>query len=338
MELTLPGSLGAAIVIDEITQVGQARRCAQQLADEAGFDDADGGRVALVATELATNVIKHGGGGVIYLREIPGRRTRGLEIIAVDRGPGFSLANCLPDGLSTGGTQGIGLGAVARQSQVMDVYADSRGSVVLARFYPRQQADEDLRFGVSQTALHGETLCGDGWALANKDTTWSFLMVDGLGHGEAASMAAAAAVQAFVAQPLGEPAALMVDLHQAMMGTRGGAVALARVDTAQGTLRFAGIGNIAASLLTMESARGLASHPGIVGAQFRRAQAFDFGDIIGQLLIMHSDGLQSRWRMSDYPGLLQRHPAVIAAVLHRDFSRGRDDATVMVIALERPHV
>jgi anti-sigma regulatory factor (Ser/Thr protein kinase) len=338
MELTLPGSPGVAIAIDEITQVGQARRYGQQLADEAGFDDGDGGRVALEVTELATNVIKHGHGGVIYLREVPGRRTRGIEIVAVDRGPGFSLASCLPDGFSTGGTRGIGLGAVVRQSQVMDVYADSRGAVVLTRFYPRQQANEDLRFGVSQTALHGEAFCGDGWALASKDTTWSFLMVDGLGHGEAAAMAAEAAVQAFVAQPLADPAALMGELHQAMMGTRGGAVALARVDTAQGTLRFSGIGNISASLLTPEATRGLASHPGIVGAQFRRAQAFDFSDIIGQLLIMHSDGLQSRWRMADYPGLWQRHPAVIAAVLHRDFNRTRDDATVMVISLERTHV
>jgi hypothetical protein len=28
---------------------------------------------------------------------------------------------------------------------------------------------------------------------------------------------------------------------------------------------------------------------------------------------------------------------VIAAVLHRDFSRGRDDATVLVVALEAAH-
>jgi anti-sigma regulatory factor (Ser/Thr protein kinase) len=338
MELTLPGSVSIGIAIDETTQVGQARRNAQQLASEAGFDETDAGRVALVATELATNVIKHGGGGVIYLRGIPGRQSRGVEIIAVDRGPGFNLAACLPDGFSTRGTQGIGLGAVVRQTQVMDVYSDSRGSVVLARFYPRQHLDDDIRFGVSQTAIHGETFCGDGWALAAKDTVWSMMMVDGLGHGEAASHAAEAAIKAFISNSLAEPTTLMGELHQAMMGSRGGAVALARVDTAQGTLRFTGIGNISASLITAEGTRGLASHPGIVGSQFRRAQAFDFSDIMGQLLIMHSDGLQSRWRMAEYPGLLQRHPAVIAAVLHRDFNRNRDDATVMVIALERPHV
>jgi len=337
MELTLPGTLAIDIIIDEATQVGQARRMAQQLASDAGFEASDGGRVALVATELASNVVKHGKGGVIYLREIPGRSARGIEIIAVDRGPGFHLAACLPDGFSTGGTQGIGLGAAVRQSQVMDVYSDERGSVVLARFYPRPRDDDDIRFGVSQTALHGERFCGDSWALAIEGAALSMMMVDGLGHGEAASQAAEAAVNAFAAHPVAEPGALMEELHRAMTGTRGGAAAIARVDTAQGSLRFAGIGNISASLVSLESVRGLASHPGIVGVQFRRAQAFDFSDIIGKLLIMHSDGLQSRWRMADYPGLLHRHPAVIAAVLHRDFNRNRDDATVMVVALERAH-
>ena len=143
MELTLPGAPALDIRIDEITQVGQARRMAQQLSVEAGFDEAGGGRVALVATELATNVIKHGRGGNIYLSKIPGRNGQGVEIIAVDRGPGFHLADCLPDGFSTRGTPGIGLGAVMRQSQVMDVYSDQRGSVVLARLYASQAASED---------------------------------------------------------------------------------------------------------------------------------------------------------------------------------------------------
>ena len=76
------------------------------------------------------------------------------------------------------------------------------------------------------------------------------------------------------------------------------------------------------------------SHPGIVGVQFRKAQPFDYAEVAGQLLILYSDGLQSRWNLSDYPGLVYRHPALIAAILHRDFCRGRDDVTVFVIALE----
>ena len=78
----------------------------------------------------------------------------------------------------------------------------------------------------------------------------------------------------------------------------------------------------------------MASHPGIVGSQFRKAVAFDYPVESRQLLVMYSDGLQSRWNLRDYPGLVHRHPAIIAALLHRDFCRGRDDVTVMVIALE----
>jgi hypothetical protein len=44
---------------------------------------------------------------------------------------------------------------------------------------------------------------------------------------------------------------------------------------------------------------------------------------------MHTDGLGTRWSLDDYAGLLRRHPSVIAAVLYRDFSRNRDDATVL---------
>jgi hypothetical protein len=97
------------------------------------------------------------------------------------------------------------------------------------------------------------------------------------------------------------------------------------------------VGNIGASLISADKSRGLASHPGIVGGQYRKAQPFDYAHVNGHLLIMYSDGLQSRWNLQDYPGLVHRHPAVIASVLHRDFCRGRDDVTVLVVALEAAH-
>ena len=46
---------------------------------------------------------------------------------------------------------------------------------------------------------------------------------------------------------------------------------------------------------------------------------------------MHSDGISTHWDPGQYPGLIARHPAVIATVLFRDFGRGNDDATVVVL-------
>lgn len=333
MGVTLIGEPTRIVAVEDATQIGQARRVSQLASTGAGLDPTDAGRVALVTTELATNLLKHARGGEIHIAVVQGRGAYGVEVVAVDRGPGFNLADCLPDGYSTGGTRGEGLGAVLRQADVMDMYADARGSVVLARMYPKGFKSADIRFGATQQRMHDETVCGDGWAFAVDGDRRSVVLIDGLGHGLPAHQAAIAGVSAYAEQPFEEPVALMNALHEAMSSTRGGAVALAQFEGATGTLRYAGIGNIAGGLLTLEGSRGLASHPGIVGVQARRAQPFDFPDSTGKLLLMHSDGLQSRWNLRQYPGLATRHPAVVTSLLYRDFNRGRDDTTILAMTL-----
>jgi len=332
MVMNIQGSMTTVLPIEDESQVGHARRVAQSLAIGCAFDETDAGRVALVATELATNLLKHAQHGALHLRKIPAQSGQGIELIAIDRGLGFNPNECLADGFSTGGTQGTGLGALMRQAQLFDIHSDSRGSVVLAQLYPRHVSALPLRFGVSQHSLKNDPACGDVWHLAVDGPRLSALVIDGIGHGEDAEEAGLAGAAAFAEDPFADPTISMLDMHRAMTGTRGGAAAIALYDA--GKVRFAGIGNIGACLLTPEKSRGLASHPGIVGSQFRKAVAFEYPVDGQQLLIMYSDGLQSRWDLRDYPGLVHRHPAIIAALLHRDFCRGRDDVTVMVIALE----
>jgi hypothetical protein len=114
-----------------------------------------------------------------------------------------------------------------------------------------------------------------------------------------------------------------------MHGTRGGAVAVARI-SGPGA-RFAGVGNIAGSIVTPSVSRGLMSHNGTAGVRVRKVQELDYPWPEGGMLVMHSDGLQTRWSLDAYPGLAQRHPAVVAGLLYRDFTRGRDDVTVAVV-------
>ena len=205
MELRFAGGLTHRVPIEDSTQIGHARRVAQQLALEAGFDEVDTGRVALVCTELASNVLRHARGGEVHIAVVPGTRVRGVEVIAVDRGPGFVLAQCLPDGYSTAGSRGEGLGAIQRQAQVMDMYADERGAVVLARMYPRAFPGSDIRFGATQQLLADELVCGDGWAFAVHDKGRAAILVDGLGHGALAHDAALACVEAYLEGPGDEP-------------------------------------------------------------------------------------------------------------------------------------
>lgn len=330
--MNLRGTTSLVLPIEDSSQVGDARRVAQRLAENNGFSQADAGRVALVTTELATNLLRHAEQGALHLRLVPGHARPGVEVIAIDRGPGFDLQACLADGYSTGTTPGTGLGALVRQADVFDAYVDSRGAVLLARFYPAGSPPGDCRFGVSQHAMHQLPACGDVWHLAIDGLKISALVIDGLGHGEDAEAAARTGEAAFAEQPFAALEPLLADMHQAMQGSRGGAVAVAQFDGQR--LDFAGIGNIGAMLLGTGQSRGLASHPGIVGVQFRKVHAFSYPQANGQLLVLYSDGLQSRWNLADYPGLIHRHPAVIAAVLHRDYCRGSDDVTVLAIALE----
>jgi anti-sigma regulatory factor (Ser/Thr protein kinase) len=335
--MNISGSMTQVLPIEDNSQIGHARRTAQKLAEQHGFDATDAGRVALVATELASNILKHAAIGELHLRVLPRASGAAIEMLAIDRANGFDLEACLADGFSTGGTQGIGLGAVSRQTEVFDVYADNRGAVLLARLFPRGDKAADQRFGVSQHSLRNDPACGDVWHLAFDGPRISALVIDGLGHGEDAERAARAGEKTFALAPFTSPVMLLEDIHRDMIGTRGGALAIAHYDGDADALKFVGIGNIGACLIAPGKSRGLASHPGIVGGQYRKAQPFDYAQVNGQLLIMYSDGLQSRWNLQDYPGLVHRHPAVIAAILHRDFCRGRDDVTVVVIALEANH-
>jgi hypothetical protein len=69
---------------------------------------------------------------------------------------------------------------------------------------------------------------------------------------------------------------------------------------------------------------------GTVGHSMGRVQQFTYPYDKQAELIMHSDGLATRWSVEQYHGLASRHPALLAGVLFRDYSRKRDDATIIV--------
>lgn len=95
-------------------------------------------------------------------------------------------------------------------------------------------------------------------------------------------------------------------------------------------MQYAGMGNIAGAVVSNEKTQFMVSHNGTAGHAARRFQQFDYALPPDGVVIMHSDGLSTSWNFKMYPGLLRRHPSVIAGVLYRDSSRGRDDVCVVV--------
>ena len=319
------------VAVNENSQIGQARRLAALWADEAGWDSLDVGRLSLAVTEIATNLCKHARNGRLLLRHSAADDS--FDCLSIDDGPGMhDIEASLRDGHSTAGSSGIGLSAIRRLAREFDLYSDTRGTVLFARIARtgNAPAPADWNVGVVCMAVRTEQRCGDGWALVSDARCARMLVVDGLGHGPDAEVAADAAIDAF-ADGAGTPEDLLNRAEIAMRGTRGGAVAAVVVDAGSGQLDYAGIGNISGTIVGDERRTGLMSHHGIVGGQMRKAKMLRYDWPVGATLVLHSDGLQTRWSLDEYPGWRMRHPAVVAGLLYRDFARGNDDVTVLVL-------
>jgi len=316
--------------------VAEARRFALKLAEALQFSESDSGRVALVVTEAATNIVQHAGRGEILLRPLAREAPASLEVLALDQGPGMAnVAEALRDGFSTGGSSGQGLGAMARLSTCFDISsAPGKGTALLARIgrvKPKRPAEPGLEWGAVCVPMRDEKVCGDAWAVTAGHARNTILIVDGLGHGLHAFDAANEALRTFWEHARARPASILNALHETLRATRGAVAGVAEIDWDTRELRWAGAGNIAGSLVPVEGkASSLVSHSGTVGHNVTRVQEFTHTWPDEGLLILHSDGLSSRWALEPYPGLTRKDPSLIAGVLYRDFASRRDDVVVLV--------
>ncbi len=329
MEVALkhrPSIAQQRFLIDDASKVGEARRAAQILANFE-FSVEVAGKVALVATELAGNLLRHAGGGELLIQTLGGDEGTIFEVLALDKGPGMGdVTRCLVDGYSTGGTPGTGLGAVRRLADEFDIYSHpGEGTVVMARF----GATGGLSYGAVNIALEGELESGDAWAIEHGPEGISVIVADGLGHGTFAAEAARTAISVFRETPFAAPQDLLTRASARMSKTRGGAVACALL--VEHKLLFGGVGNISGALVREGATQGLVSNNGTAGLGHSRRQQFDYHCDPGTLLVMHSDGISARWDLRKRPDRLTRHTAVIAGAIYRDHVRGRDDATVVAV-------
>ncbi|WP_225810171.1 SpoIIE family protein phosphatase [Streptomyces spinosus] len=339
------------IPVHDSTRVRDARIAAREACGQAGLAAARTAAAELVATELATNLLKHAGGGsmVVNLVAAPagGGETGSVQLFSLDNGPGIAdVGAARRDGWSTAaGSLGAGLGSCQRSANAFHLYSlPGHGTVAAARIDPepvrRGAAPAPVPAGGITTALAQAEQCGDAWTWARSGSLVTLLLADGLGHGPKAAHASTAAVAELHRAAHLPPAEILRRLHTVLRPTRGAAVTVAQVDPDRAELSFAGVGNVGARLRTGDSWTSLVSHPGIVGAYFpahvpvRRVPWH--GD---SLLVLHSDGLPSRWRPPRDPRLLSHDPSVVAAAILRDAGSparpARDDTSVAVLAPDR---
>ncbi|MEV6019123.1 ATP-binding SpoIIE family protein phosphatase [Streptomyces sp. NPDC051997] len=343
------------VPVHDSTRVRDVRVAAEAAAEHTGLSRDRGAVAVLVATELATNLLKHGDGGRILLETVPTDLAPpgtghgpALQIAAIDHGPGIAdLTAASRDGFSTTSSLGAGLGTCRRIADHFEVHTvPGRGTVALARVHATRRdrpghrspgTSAPVRAGGVNVPLAAAEHSGDAWACVRSEDLVTLLLADGLGHGPSAARASGAAVAELRRLAHMPPTELLGALHPALHDTRGAAVAVARLDLVNLRLDFAGIGNVGARLRSGDTWTPLLSHPGIVGAHRpARLPQSSLPWTHDSLLVLHSDGLPSRWVPPPLAHLTTWDPAVTAAVIMRDSSSAarpaRDDTTVAVLA------
>ena len=347
MTVTAPGNTANSTLHDVETdfQIETVGLRAQAMARGRGMDADAMERLATIVTEVARNIVRHAGSGQIILRAIGEPGDGCMEVLGLDKGPGIAdMTRVMREKYATpaGPVPESGLAVVRRSADMFDIYSQAGSGTALvahvgcgaARTARRGSLQAMMRdsVGVVSVPLRGEEESGDGWAVRTANGRMTALVVDGLGHGPEAAIPARAALGIFNGATTETPETLVALMHDALHSTRGAALSMAVLDEKARLVRFCGVGNVEARVLTATGGRHFMPQNGIIGHTM--APALHPAGLpwpVQGRFVMHSDGISSRWTTDRYPGLLARHPVLLAGVLFRDFARARDDATVLVL-------
>jgi phosphoserine phosphatase RsbX len=194
----------------------------------------------------------------------------------------------------------------------------------------------ELDVGVAQRTMTGERRSGDRAVLAPYPGGALVGAIDGLGHGDAAADAAAAAAQVLSAAPGEDPDALLRRCHRALAKTRGAVMTLAWIDVPARMLRWTGVGNVEGRLVRSGDdprvpTEGAFVRGGVVGYNLPAIRVTTTALADGDLIVLATDGIAS-----DFGRAIERAGAaqVTAERILDAHARGTDDALVVVVRFQ----
>jgi anti-sigma regulatory factor (Ser/Thr protein kinase) len=316
-----------------------ARASIKKMALAAGFKPKRIAELEIVVAELTSNIIKHTHrGGQLLVKQLESKGG-GIEIIAIDEGPGMeTVAKMMEDGQSSTNTLGHGLGAIKRLADEFDIYSQKDwGTISLVRMFvdkpdsmPKKKA---VYAGIIMVAKEGETVCGDNFYCIQKLNSLRFAACDGLGHGPNADEAARMCMEVFEENISLTPVEQIRAIHQKVKRTRGAVIYLTHFDFQNKQLNYCGVGNIGVKILSPGKPRNCVSYNGIVGYSIPGTLNSHFVPWSKtDMAVIHSDGLSSRWDLQKHPTINRHDNSIIAAALFKDFYRKTDDVLIAVIS------
>ena len=181
-----------------------------------------------------------------------------------------------------------------------------------------------VKAGVAAVALEGQTASGDRGIFLTFPGGAVIAAIDGLGHGEHASTAAAAAVDALSEDPAQPVDELVRRCHTKLRHTRGAVMTLASF--VRGAMTWVGVGNVDGILVRATGVEGVNTRGGIVGYQLPPLTPRRFDVEPGDTLVLATDGIRHGFRAL----VDRREPQTIADAILAGFSKATDDACVVV--------
>lgn len=323
--------------IQERSFIAFIKRELHNIAAQAGFSESKVGAIDIVVSELTSNMVKHAGSGELLYRFSKERSIPVLEILALDSGPGMKdVVHAMKDGVSTTKTLGQGLGAMNRLSDIFQIYSmPSWGTInyckVCAKPLPASVGNEDLQLNVLNVSKPGEKVSGDGYHIMQNRKETRIFLGDGLGHGPEAHAAAKSAIDAFRHNRDNDPAEVLRAVHHQVKKTRGLVGTVVIADREVKKWKICGIGNISTRLYDGLVPRNYISYNGIIGLSIPNTLKSHLADIgKHQCIVMSSDGLRTRWDLSQFPSILRYDPLVLAAAIYKDNARKNDDMSILI--------
>lgn len=291
-------------------------------------------RALIVASELGRNHLRHAQRGRIAVRTLERRAHVGIEVVAVDEGPGLDDVDRIFEAAprESGISLGVGVSAVKRLSTEMDLDVRlGEGTCFRVRIFdsavPRQR-----EVGIYGRAIAGEARSGDHALFVRDGGDLRVMLCDGLGHGPDARVASDAAVDVFRERLAERPGVLLEECHRRLGQTRGVVMATAHV-TEPGGLELSSAGNIETMVSRFRATRRFGGTSATIGGRGGVTKTRTELGALEQddVMVLMTDGIQTKAAIEDDPILLRAHPAVIAQHVVERFARSNDDALVLVV-------
>ena len=170
------------VEVQDQSAIAVVRRAARRLAAQHDWPKHRTDELAIVATEATTNILRYAEKGRALINAPAEGKGDKIVMIFTDRGPGISdMDHMFQDGMSSGDSAGLGLGAIRRLSDEFDIFSGSEvGTTIVCSF--AKDSPPCATHGVEAVGLRvchpNEEECGDDYLLRQTPKATDILVCD----------------------------------------------------------------------------------------------------------------------------------------------------------------